>query len=109
MAHIFNSPNERTNEVHKMEKIIAIIVAIGSYLGELLVAIDGFWSGMKTYLASGVGIMVVAYLQSKNVDVGAYVGIIDTFLNDATTQVNTVVLSIVAMLRGSKQIQERSG
>lgn len=65
----------------------------------MLEVIDKFAKGIKTYLAAGTGVMIVAVLQSQGIDA---VGVIDTItqlLKDTVTQVVAIQALVVSVLR----------
>lgn len=61
--------------------------------------IDETLKGAKTYLTSGVGVVAVAYLQSKGIDA---VGVVDTLislLDNATVQAVALWAAVQSALR----------
>ena len=65
----------------------------------ILERIDSTAKGVKTYLASGIGVVIVAVLQSQGIDAVDTVDQIAKLLSDTVVQVVALQAFIVGLLR----------
>lgn len=65
----------------------------------MLETIDKFAKGVKTYLAAGTGVMVVAILQSQGVDAVGFVDTVTELAKDTVTQVVSIYSLVIVTLR----------